>query len=53
MIQLKKINLKKTLLNPRLRSLFLRKSLEKREKKKNYVKEIEIEKEIAINIKKN
>jgi len=51
MMQLKKINLKKALLNPKLKSLFLRRSLEKREKKKNYVKEIE--KEIGINIKKN
>lgn len=53
MMQLKKINLKKALLNPKLKSLFLRRSLEKREKRKNCAKEIETEKEIEINIKKN
>jgi len=54
-MQLKKISLKKALLNPKLKSLFLRRSLEKKEKKKNCVKEIEIEieKGIEINIKKN
>jgi len=53
MMQLKKINLKKKFLNPKLKSLFLRRSLEKREKKKKYAKEIEIGKEIEINTKKN